>query len=61
MVLQLGRLLKPITVTKMPLARKPDRKNKIDLSALHAPTYQFEIARAIAHGSSRSVRVMAGC
>jgi bifunctional non-homologous end joining protein LigD len=30
MVLELGRLLKPITVDKMPLAEKPDRKNKID-------------------------------
>ena len=30
MVLELSRLLKPITVEKMPLAKKPDRKNKID-------------------------------
>jgi bifunctional non-homologous end joining protein LigD len=41
MVLQLGRLLKPITVTKMPLARKPDRKNKIDHWA--APKYWAEV------------------
>jgi len=30
MVLELARLLKPITVATMPLATKPDRKNKID-------------------------------
>ena len=30
MILELARLLKPITVAKMPLAKKPDRKNKID-------------------------------
>jgi bifunctional non-homologous end joining protein LigD len=30
MILELARLLKPITVAKMPLATKPDRKNKID-------------------------------
>jgi bifunctional non-homologous end joining protein LigD len=30
MILELAGLLRPITVEKMPLAKKPDRKNKID-------------------------------
>jgi bifunctional non-homologous end joining protein LigD len=30
MILDIARLLKPITVSEMPLVKKPDRKNKID-------------------------------
>jgi hypothetical protein len=30
MILELAKLLKPTTVDKMPLAKKPNRKNKID-------------------------------
>ena len=30
MILELARLLKPITLAKSPLSRMPDRKNKID-------------------------------
>ena len=30
MIADLYKLMKPITVDKMPLAKKPDRKNKID-------------------------------
>jgi bifunctional non-homologous end joining protein LigD len=41
MVLELARLLKPITVAKMPLSKKPDRKNKIDFWA--APKYWAEV------------------
>jgi bifunctional non-homologous end joining protein LigD len=41
MILELARLLKPITVLKMPLAKKPDRKNKIDHWA--APKYWAEV------------------
>jgi bifunctional non-homologous end joining protein LigD len=41
MVAQLYKLLKPITLEKMPLAKKPDRKNKIDNWA--APKYWAEI------------------
>jgi bifunctional non-homologous end joining protein LigD len=41
MVLELGRLLKPITVDKMPLAENPNRKTKIDHSA--APKYWAEV------------------
>jgi ATP-dependent DNA ligase len=37
----LNRLLKPITLAKMPLAKKPDRKNKIDHWAL--PKYWAEV------------------
>jgi bifunctional non-homologous end joining protein LigD len=41
MILELARLLKPITLEKMPLAKKPDRKNKIDHWA--APKYWAEV------------------
>lgn len=41
MILQLAKLLKPITLDKMPLAKKPDRKNKIDHWA--APKYWAEV------------------
>ena len=41
MILELAGLLKPITVEKMPLAKKPDRKNKIDHWA--APKYWAEV------------------
>jgi bifunctional non-homologous end joining protein LigD len=41
MILELHRLLKPITLDKMPLAEKPDRKNKIDHWA--APKYWAEV------------------
>ena len=41
MILELAALLKPITVEKMPLAKKPDRKNKIDHWA--APKYWAEV------------------
>jgi bifunctional non-homologous end joining protein LigD len=41
MILDLYRLLKPITLPKMPLAKKPDRKNKIDNWA--APKYWAEV------------------
>jgi ATP-dependent DNA ligase len=41
MILELARLLKPITLDKMPLAKKPDRKNKIDHWA--APKYWAEV------------------
>jgi bifunctional non-homologous end joining protein LigD len=41
MILGLAGLLKPITVEKMPLAKKPDRKNKIDHWA--APKYWAEV------------------
>jgi bifunctional non-homologous end joining protein LigD len=41
MILELARLLKPITLAKMPLAKKPDRKNKIDHWA--APKYWAEV------------------
>jgi bifunctional non-homologous end joining protein LigD len=41
MILELHRLLMPITVPKMPLAKKPDRKNKIDHWA--APKYWAEV------------------
>jgi bifunctional non-homologous end joining protein LigD len=41
MILQLAKLMKPITVQKMPLAKKPDRKNKIDRWA--EPKYWAEV------------------
>ena len=41
MVLQLAKLMKPITVQKMPLTKKPDRKNKIDQWA--QPKYWAEV------------------
>ena len=41
MILELARLLKPITLDKMPLSKKPDRKNKIDHWA--APKYWAEV------------------
>lgn len=41
MILELAKLMKPITLTKMPLAKKPDRKNKIDHWA--APKYWAEV------------------
>jgi bifunctional non-homologous end joining protein LigD len=41
MILELARLLKPITLGKMPLSKKPDRKNKIDHWA--APKYWAEV------------------
>jgi ATP-dependent DNA ligase len=41
MVLQLSRLLKPITVDKMSLVKKPNRKNKIDHWA--TPKYWAEV------------------
>ena len=41
MILELHGLLKPITMAKMPLAKKPDRKNKIDHWA--APKYWAEV------------------
>ena len=41
MILKLAELLKPITVEKMPLAKKPDRKNKIDHWV--APRYWAEV------------------
>jgi bifunctional non-homologous end joining protein LigD len=41
MILELARLLRPITLQKSPLAKKPDRKNKIDHWA--APKYWAEV------------------
>jgi bifunctional non-homologous end joining protein LigD len=41
MIIELAKLLKPITLAKMPLAKKPDRKNKIDHWA--APKYWAEV------------------
>jgi bifunctional non-homologous end joining protein LigD len=41
MILELARLLKPITLAKMPLTKKPNRKNKIDNWA--APKYWAEV------------------
>jgi bifunctional non-homologous end joining protein LigD len=41
MILELHRLLKPITLDKMPLSEKPDRKNKIDHWA--KPKYWAEV------------------
>jgi bifunctional non-homologous end joining protein LigD len=41
MILKLAGLLKPITLDKMPLAEKPNRKNKIDHWA--APKYWAEV------------------
>jgi bifunctional non-homologous end joining protein LigD len=41
MILELAALLRPVTVDKMPLAEKPDRKNKIDHWA--APKYWAEV------------------
>jgi bifunctional non-homologous end joining protein LigD len=41
MILQLAKLLKPITLEKMPLVKKPDRKNKIDNWV--APKYWAEV------------------
>jgi bifunctional non-homologous end joining protein LigD len=41
MILELARLLKPITVAKPPLSKAPDRKNKIDKWA--APKYWAEV------------------
>jgi len=42
MIIELARLLKPITLTKMPLAKKPDRKSRIDHWT--APKYWAEVA-----------------
>lgn len=41
MIVKLGDLLRPITLEKMPLAKRPDRKNKIDNWA--APDYWAEV------------------
>jgi bifunctional non-homologous end joining protein LigD len=41
MILELARLMKPITLAKSPLAKLPDRKNKIDKWA--APKYWAEV------------------
>ena len=41
MILELARLMKPITLAKTPLAKVPDRKNKIDHWA--APKYWAEV------------------
>jgi ATP-dependent DNA ligase len=41
MILELARLLRPITLARMPLSKKPDRKNKIDHWA--APKYWSEV------------------
>jgi bifunctional non-homologous end joining protein LigD len=41
MIIQLHKLMKPITLAEMPLAKKPDRKNKIDNWA--APKYWAEV------------------
>jgi bifunctional non-homologous end joining protein LigD len=41
MILELARLLKPITLAKSPLSKLPDRKNKIDKWA--APKYWAEV------------------
>jgi bifunctional non-homologous end joining protein LigD len=41
MILELARLLKPITLAKSPLAKTPDCKNKIDKWA--APKYWAEV------------------
>jgi bifunctional non-homologous end joining protein LigD len=41
MILELARLMKPITVAKSPLSKLPDRKNKIDKWA--APKYWAEV------------------
>ena len=41
MILELARLLKPITLAKSPLSTMPDRKNKIDKWA--APKYWAEV------------------
>jgi bifunctional non-homologous end joining protein LigD len=42
MVIELSRLMKPITLSKMPLAKRPERKNEIDHWA--APKYWAEVA-----------------
>ncbi len=41
MILELARLLKPVTTTVMPLSKRPDRKNKIDHWA--QPKYWAEV------------------
>jgi bifunctional non-homologous end joining protein LigD len=41
MILELHKLMKPITLAKMPLTKKPDRKNKIDNWV--APKYWAEV------------------
>jgi bifunctional non-homologous end joining protein LigD len=41
MILELHKLLRPITLEKMPLAKRPDRKNKIDHWC--APKYWAEV------------------
>ena len=41
MILELARLLKPITLAKSPLSKMPDRKNKIDKWT--APKYWAEV------------------
>jgi bifunctional non-homologous end joining protein LigD len=41
MISELARLMKPITLDKMPVAKRPDRKNKIDHWA--APKYWAEV------------------
>ena len=41
MIIELAKLLKPITLAKMPLGKKPNRKNKIDNWA--APKYRAEV------------------
>ncbi len=41
MIIELHKLMKPITLAKMPLAKKPDRKNKIDNWA--TPKYWAEV------------------
>ena len=41
MILELARLLKPITLAKSPLSTMPDRKNKIDKWT--APKYWAEV------------------
>jgi bifunctional non-homologous end joining protein LigD len=41
MILELHQLLRPITLDKMPLAKRPDRKNKIDHWC--APKYWAEV------------------
>ncbi len=41
MIIELHKLMKPITLAKMPLTKKPDRKNKIDNWA--TPKYWAEV------------------
>ena len=62
MILELARLLKPITRAKSPLSKSPDRKNKIDHWAAPKVLGRGRVPRhhvgraAAAHDISRALR-----